>query len=59
MNVARLLRRTARRLISWKRSERASARIDLGDLEGQIRIMPDAEFAEYLRLHTKSHSWKV
>ncbi len=59
MNVARLLRRTARRLASWKRPDRASARIDPADLEGQIRIMPDAEFAEYLRLHTKSHSWKV
>jgi hypothetical protein len=31
----------------------------LGNLEEQIRIMSDAEFAEYLRLHTKSHSWKV
>lgn len=59
MNVARLLRRTARRLTFWKKSDRASARPDIGDLEEQIRIMPDAEFAEYLRLHTKSHSWKV
>jgi hypothetical protein len=59
MIVARLLRRTARRLVSWKRADRGSTRVDLGDLEEQIRIMPDAEFAEYLRLHTKSHSWKV
>ncbi len=59
MNVARLLRRAARHLLSWKRADRTSARIDLGDVEEQIRIMPDAEFAEYLRLHTKSHSWKV
>ncbi len=59
MNVARLLRRTARRLTSWKRTDRASARLIMGDLEDQIRVMPDAEFAEYLRLHTKSHSWKV
>ncbi|HEY0144723.1 MAG TPA: hypothetical protein VGB93_00925 [Methylovirgula sp.] len=59
MNVARLLRRTARRLASWKKADRASTRADLGDLEEQIRIMPDAEFAEYLRLHTKSHRWKV
>lgn len=59
MKVARLLRRTARRLVSWKRADHASTRVDLSDLEEQIRIMPDAEFAEYLRLHTKSHSWKV
>ena len=59
MNVARLLRRTVRRLASWKRADRAGARVDLGSLEEQIRIMSDAEFAEYLRLHTKSHSWKV
>jgi hypothetical protein len=59
MNVARLLRRTARRLVSWKKADRAGRRVDLGDLEEQIRIMSDAEFAEYLRLHTKSHRWKV
>ena len=59
MNVARLLRRTVRRLASWKSAGRTSRRIELGDLEEQIRIMSDAEFSEYLRLHTKSHSWKV
>jgi hypothetical protein len=59
MNVARLLRRTARRLASWRRPVRVSARLAVSDIEEQIRIMSDAEFAEYLRLHTKSHSWKV
>jgi hypothetical protein len=34
-------------------------RLDPGNLEEQIRLMSDAEFSEYLRLHTKSHSWKV
>ena len=33
MNVARLLRRTVRRLASWKRAERAGPRVDLGNLE--------------------------
>ena len=59
MNVARLLRRTAWRLVPWRRADRVSTRIVLGDPEEQIRIMSDTEFAEYLRLHTKSHSWKV
>jgi hypothetical protein len=29
------------------------------DVEDLIRVMSDQEFIEYLRLHSKSHRWKV
>jgi hypothetical protein len=61
MKIACLLRRTTRRFVSWIRADRGNSRVDLTDTEtdAPFPIMSDKEFAEYLRLHTKSHRWKV
>jgi hypothetical protein len=62
MNVARMLRRAVRQVISRKSEARKAARgsrIFIEDIEDELRIMSDEEFAEYLRLHSKSHRWKA
>ena len=60
MNIARLLRR-AMRQVSRKSGSRKDGgpKLSSDDIEGQLRIMSNDEFAEYLRLHSKSHWWKA
>jgi hypothetical protein len=55
MKIANLLRRVARRMAFWGKADCRSTGGNsiYGDIEDQLRIMSDEEFAEYLQLHTK------
>ncbi|MEW6437110.1 MAG: hypothetical protein AB1508_08060 [Pseudomonadota bacterium] len=61
MNIARLLRRAVRKIASRKNEPWTIRRLNrtADDIESQLRIMSDEEFAEYLRLHSRSHWWKA
>ena len=61
MNLARMLRRALRRVVSLKVEPRGTGGLKLSgdEIEDQLRIMSDREFAEYLRLHSKSHWWRA
>lgn len=61
MNVARMLRRAVRHVLFRKSGFRSASGLKLSgeDIEDRLRIMSDEEFAEYLRLHSKSHRWKA
>ena len=61
MSIIRLLRRNIRLLVFRIRDSQkiAAANIRYETEEEPIRIMSDKEFAEYLRLHSRSQWWKV
>ena len=61
MKIPNLLHRATRIFISRQKAKREKEALNsiYGDVDGQLRIMSDREFAEYLRLHTKSHRWNV
>ncbi len=61
MKIAHWLRRTARQMSFRTHGDRRSreAKAADNDVEDLIRVMSDQEFIEYLRLHSKSHRWKV
>ncbi len=61
MNIARMLRRTVRQVMPRKSEPRNAGGLKLSadDIEDQVRVMPDKEFADYLRRHSKSHWWKA
>ncbi len=63
MKISSFLRQIAQRMTSWTKTNRGNTGENsfyYRDIEEQLRIMSDREFAEYLRLHTKRlHQGKV
>ncbi len=55
MSIINLLRRFARRLFSISNAD-CPDNLIYGDVDGQLRVMSNEEFAEYLRLHTRHRS---
>ena len=56
MKITSFLRQIAQRMTSWTKTTRGNTGANsfyCRDIEEQLRIMTDQEFAEYLRLHTK------